>query len=200
MRPIRDLLTVFGRSYQDQLARLDDEACRYFSSVVHLAGSARIKHPVYLKNPQYMQVGAGFSSGPGLRIEAWDSYRGTRYTPVLEVGNNVSLNFNCHIGLIARIAIGDNALIGSNVLITDHHHGDPRNLLPGKTFKHQPLFTPGSVEIGENVWIGENACIFGGVTIGPNSIVGANSVVNRDVPACSAVAGVPARVIRRLSL
>jgi len=198
MWAIKHLRNFFDRSYESRLFRWDEQATDFFCSVVRLQGAARVRHPVYLKNPGYISVGAGFASGPGLRIEAWDSYRGQRYTPVLEIGANVSVNFNCHIGVINRITIGDNALIGSNVLITDHHHGNPRALVRGKSFKDQPLFSSGAVEIGENVWIGENACVLAGVTIGSNSIIGANAVVNRDVPASTAVAGIPASVIRYL--
>ena len=38
-----------------------------------------------------------------------------------------------------------------------------------------------------------------GVTIGKNSIVGANAVVHKDVPDNVIVAGVPAKVIRKLN-
>ena len=38
----------------------------------------------------------------------------------------------------------------------------------------------------------------GPVTIGDNVIIGANAVVTKDVPSNSVVAGIPARVIRKL--
>ena len=37
-----------------------------------------------------------------------------------------------------------------------------------------------------------------GITIGENSIVGAGAVVTKDVPPNSVVAGVPAKVIKKL--
>ena len=46
--------------------------------------------------------------------------------------------------------------------------------------------------------IGSNTTILCGVTIGENAIVGAGSVVTQDVPPSTTVAGVPARVLRRL--
>ncbi len=39
---------------------------------------------------------------------------------------------------------------------------------------------------------------FESVTIGENAIIGAGSVITKDVPANTVVAGVPARVIRKL--
>ncbi|TYL92030.1 serine acetyltransferase [Bradyrhizobium rifense] len=50
--------------------------------------------------------------------------------------------------------------------------------------------------IGDDVWIGPHAIILGGVRIGCGAIVGAGSVVTKDVPANSAVAGNPAKVLK----
>lgn len=51
--------------------------------------------------------------------------------------------------------------------------------------------------IGNGVTISAGAKIIGGITIGDNVMIGANSVVNKDVPACSIVAGIPAKAIKR---
>lgn len=53
------------------------------------------------------------------------------------------------------------------------------------------------VDIGRNVWIGAGALILPGVTVGDEALIGAGSVVTRDVPAGAAVAGNPARIMRR---
>ncbi|HCJ91322.1 MAG: hypothetical protein I3I94_01775 [Acidaminococcaceae bacterium] len=54
------------------------------------------------------------------------------------------------------------------------------------------------VRIGDDVWVGGNVTILPGVTIGSNVVVAAGAVVTHDVPDNSLVAGVPARVIRKL--
>jgi acetyltransferase-like isoleucine patch superfamily enzyme len=46
--------------------------------------------------------------------------------------------------------------------------------------------------------IGSSSTIMCGITIGENSIVGAGAVVTKDVPPNSVVAGVPAKVIKKL--
>lgn len=48
------------------------------------------------------------------------------------------------------------------------------------------------VRIGERVFLGANAVVLMGVTIGDEAVVAAGAVVNRDVPARTIVAGVPA--------
>ena len=185
-------------SYEHALSRADRKAARYFSAVVNGGDRATVRHPVYLRQPGRVRVGQNLWAGSGLRLEAWAEHGGLRYNPSIEIGNNVILNYNCHIGAINRIVIGDDALIGSNVLITDHNHGKLDALVPGSCFREQPLFSSGPVEIGRNVWIGENACILPGVRVGDNAVVAANAVVVRNVPPCAVVAGAPATTVRDL--
>jgi acetyltransferase-like isoleucine patch superfamily enzyme len=54
------------------------------------------------------------------------------------------------------------------------------------------------VVIGNDVWIGANAVILPGVTIGSHAVVAAGAVVTKDVPGNCIVAGVPAKIIKRL--
>jgi len=53
-----------------------------------------------------------------------------------------------------------------------------------------------SITIGDHVWIGQRATILKGVQIGDGAVVAAGSIVTKDVPARSAVAGVPAKVVK----
>ena len=56
------------------------------------------------------------------------------------------------------------------------------------------------IKVGNNVWIGESARILSGVTIGDGAIIGANAVVTHDVPSGAVVGGVPAKVIKMMTL
>lgn len=161
-------------------------------------GSASLCYPFYVKGHKYITF-KSFMASPGFRIECWDYYQGHFYKPSISIGDNVCFNYNCHIGAINKICIGNNVLVGSQVLITDHSHGELNQtdllLSPGK----RKLYSKGPVIIGDDVWIGEGVCILPNVTIGNNSVIGANSVVTHDIPPFSIVGGNPARIIKHIN-
>lgn len=111
----------------------------------------------------------------------------------IEVGSNFFANYNCTMLDVAKIKIGDNCFMASNVAIyTAGHpiHPDSRN----------SMYEYGiPVTIGDNVWIGGNTVICPGVTIGNNCVIGAGSVVTRDIPDWTVAAGNPCRVIRKIT-
>ena len=108
----------------------------------------------------------------------------------IHFGNNVFVNSGCRFQDQGGIYIGDNALIGHNaVLATLNHNPDPAkrgNLIPSP------------IRIGKNVWLGANVTVLPGVTVGDGAIVAAGAVVTKDVPENAVVAGVPAKVLRRV--
>jgi len=155
--------------------------------------------PTYLKGLEYMSIGNGFTSRERLRLECWDTFKDQKFTPKLIIGNDVKVNFNLHIGCINEVKIGNNVLLGSNIFITDHQHGyiDERDL--GQIPISRNLSSKGPVIIDDNVWIGENVVIMPNVTIGKGCVIGANSVVTKSVPKNTIVAGIPAKVIRKMT-
>lgn len=177
---------------------LDKYATNKFNKSINKSNNAKIKYPVYLINPQYVNVGINFSAGPGLRLECYDRYTGITYKPKVVLGNNVKINHNVHIGAIGNISIGNDVLIGSNVLITDHMHGDLTDKSDSIPIKDRPLISRGPVIIGDNVWIGENVCIMDNVIIGSNAIIAANSTVTKNVREGDIVGGVPAVRFRNI--
>ena len=147
----------------------------------------------FISGGKYISIGNGFSAMKGLRMEC---IKQKNSYPELTIGDNVTFNNRVHIGVIQKVTIGNNVLLGSNVLITDHSHGSthPQELaLPPRA---RELHAKGPVVIEENVWIGENACILSGVTIGKGAVIGAGAVVTHDIPPMSVAAGVPAKIIK----
>jgi acetyltransferase-like isoleucine patch superfamily enzyme len=157
-----------------------------------------VRSPLHLIGPQYISVGSDFYAGCRLRIEAISRCGGSEYVPHICIGDNVGLNYDCHIGCINSVTIGNNVLFASRVFVTDHFHGDTHreSLLIGP--RDRVPYCKGPVIIEDNVWIGEGAAIMPNVTIGRNSIIGANAVVTRSIPANSVAAGVPAKIIKAL--
>jgi lipopolysaccharide O-acetyltransferase len=152
-----------------------------------------VRRPFYVRGSRNILLGRGFTSGPGLRLDAeGDAAR-------IVIGDDVQLNNNVHITAVRSVTIGHRALIASGVFISDHNHGtyaganqsDPR--VP-------PARRPLSVlptEIGDDTWLGEYVCVLPGVRIGRGVVVGAGSVVTADLPDYVIAVGAPARVIRR---
>jgi len=54
------------------------------------------------------------------------------------------------------------------------------------------------VKLEDDCWIGTGVIILPGITIGKCSIVGAGAVVTKDVPPYCIVAGIPAKVIKKV--
>ena len=108
----------------------------------------------------------------------------------ITVGKNVFINACCKFQDQGGITIGNGVLIGHNVTLATLNHD--------KRPEHRQNIYPKPIKIGDNVWIGSNATILQGVTIGDGVIIGANAVVTRDVPKNTIVAGIPARVIRKI--
>lgn len=109
------------------------------------------------------------------------------------IGKNVAMNNNLFICCASEVRIGDDTLIGENVMILDHDaHGlnpDDRRTSIGKV---SPIF------IGENAWIGSRAIVLPGTIIGNNSIVGAGTIVKGEFPANVIIAGNPASIVKKL--
>ena len=125
--------------------------------------------------------------GEGVRIET-PFY--TDFGKNITVGNRVFINAGCKFQDQGGIVIGDESLIGHNVVLATLDH----NLAPEK--RH--ILHPAPIRIGNNVWIGAGVVVTKGVTIGDNSVIAAGAVVARDIPPNVIAAGVPAKVLRAI--
>jgi acetyltransferase-like isoleucine patch superfamily enzyme len=109
----------------------------------------------------------------------------------IHIGKNVFINASCHFQDQGGIFIGDNVLIGHNVVLATINH----DLNP---FDRHNIYKP--IHICDRVWIGSNAVITQGVTIGAGAVVAAGAVVTKDVPENTVVGGVPAKFIRTIDV
>lgn len=108
----------------------------------------------------------------------------------IELGRNVFINACCQFQDQGGIKIGDNCLIGHNVVIATLNH----DMKPERRW----VCIPKRIVIGNNVWIGSNSTILAGVEIGDNAVIAAGSVVTKNVEAGTVVGGIPARYIKRI--
>ena len=109
----------------------------------------------------------------------------------ITIGKNVFINSGCRFQDQGGITIGDDVLLGHNVVLATLNH-DP-------VVARRASMLPAPIVIGDKVWIGANATVLPGVTIGKGAIVAAGAVVHRDVPPFTVVGGVPARILRELT-
>jgi acetyltransferase-like isoleucine patch superfamily enzyme len=128
----------------------------------------------------------------------WTGRGASRVRPTLTVGRNVTLGWRNVISVGARVEIGDDVLLSSDVHIAGYpgHPLDPAARAAGLPDEDAQC---GDVVIEDGAWIGAGAFINAGVRIGRGTVVAARSVVTRDLPPGVLAAGAPARVIRPLS-
>lgn len=160
---------------------------------------ALVRSPRMIYGGRHIHIGTAFDAFPGLRIEAFDRHLDKHFTPRITIGDRVSINYDCHIGCVDAITIGNDVLLASRVYISDHSHGAPDYHDIDTPPSARKVFSKGPVVIEDGAWIGEGACILPGVRIGRHAIVGANAVVTRNVPPYTIVGGVPARALKTLS-
>jgi acetyltransferase-like isoleucine patch superfamily enzyme len=111
------------------------------------------------------------------------------------LGDGVAVNNNStFISEGEGIFIGDDVLIGHNVLIVD---SDFHPVAIDKTYNPINIKT-GKVVIKNNVFIGSEVKILKGVEIGENSVIGCGSVVTKSFPPNVVIGGNPARIIKEL--
>ena len=114
--------------------------------------------------------------------------------PGLTIGKECFIGDDTLIDLYDRVILEDQVTIAQRVTVLTHLNVGYQNHPLQKYFPK--LSKPVVVKKGSVV--AAAATILPGITIGEESFVAAGSVVTHDVPPRSLVAGVPARVIRKI--
>lgn len=186
MLELDELLKIFNGGKSLQMNEGAVEACNYYSQEAQ-----KITCELNYSYHDFDEIRELFSKLIGKKVS--DDFRvfppfTTDFGKNIHIGKNVFINSGCRFQDQGGIYIGDNVLIGHNVVLaTLNHEENPEkrgNLIPSP------------IKIGNDVWIGSNVTVTPGVSIGDGAIIGAGAVVTRDVAKNTIAAGVPAKYIR----
>lgn len=106
-----------------------------------------------------------------------------------------TVHFNTRSG---AITVGEDTVFGEDVMVLTGKH----YCIAEAEEENKPLhYVPEEgrdVTIGYGCYIGSGAIIIGRVDIGDYAVIGAGSVVTKDVSSRTFVAGVPAKIVKKL--
>jgi carbonic anhydrase/acetyltransferase-like protein (isoleucine patch superfamily) len=150
------------------------------------ARSAYLGWPDLLMNPQGISLDWGAMIRRHARLECHQ--HGGKLGRIV-IGEATTAQFYFHCAAAELVTIGQGVLIAGRVYISDHDHAMPWT-------SGRLVVAP--VTIGDGCWLGEGCAVLKGVTLGEGCVVGTNAVVTRSFPAGSIIAGVPAKLLKRV--
>lgn len=111
-------------------------------------------------------------------------------------------NFNFTVLDCCPVTVGNNVLFGPNCTLATPMHplcAEERCMQFNEDGTTYAVEYAKPIVIEDDCWLASNVTVCGGVTIGKGCVIGAGSVVTRDIPPYSLAAGVPCRVIRKIT-
>ena len=167
-------MTIFCKGKRNKV--IIEEPIEFSDSIISLTGSNNL---IEIKKSKHILFSFEVSSNSDSK---------------LSIGENFScLSIGISIKNAKEVKIGEDCMCSGNValLANDTHPIIDKN--NGKI-----LNNGGIIEIGNHVWIGRNCIICKNSKISDNSIIGAGAIVTKKFDESNiAIAGVPARIVRR---
>ncbi len=124
----------------------------------------------------------------------------TKVGTFVEIQKNAFVGKNCkissHTFICEGVHIEDNVFIGHNVTFINDIY--PRATSEGGSMQTEDDWKVIETFIKKGASVGSSATILAGITVGEKAIVGAGAVVTKDVPPNTIVAGVPAKIIKKI--
>jgi acetyltransferase-like isoleucine patch superfamily enzyme len=156
----------------EQVRRLASAPARYYPAILKTMGAG---------------VGREVTFKPGL---LFDNLAGGMTH--LTIADRAYIGPGVFFDLASSITIGTEAVLSPQVRLLTH--GDVGSRWLARWIQRRE----GPVVLKKGCWIGTGAIILPGVTIGEGAVIGAGAVVTSDVGDYTVMAGVPARVLRKL--
>ena len=152
----------------------------------HRAWSSKIYWSVRMDTPPYRRFWLGRRSV----IESYCCINNA--VGDVTIGDYTRIGIHCTV--IGPVCIGHHVNLAQGITVTalNHNFADTNRRIDEQGISTKP------VVISDDVWIGANAVILPGVTIGRHVVVAAGAVVTKDVPDSCVVAGIPAKVVKKL--
>jgi UDP-2-acetamido-3-amino-2,3-dideoxy-glucuronate N-acetyltransferase len=126
---------------------------------------------------------------------------GSKIGAFVEIQKNAKVGKNCKISshsfVCEGVEIEDNVFIGHGVMFINDKY--PRAANPDGSLQSEEDWKVVRTVVRKGASIGSGVTLLCGVTVGENAIVGAGAVVTKDVPPGTIVAGVPARIMRKIN-
>jgi UDP-2-acetamido-3-amino-2,3-dideoxy-glucuronate N-acetyltransferase len=154
----------------------------------------------------YCQIAPDVKLGANVKIFSFVNLYGctigdnTKIGTFVEIQKNAVIGKNCkissHTFICEGVHIEDDVFVGHNVTFINDLY--PRATIPSGGLQTEADWKVIETNVKKGASIGSSATILAGVTIGEDAIVGAGAVVTKDVPPGTIVAGVPARIIRKV--
>ncbi|MEO6189722.1 MAG: acyltransferase [Saprospiraceae bacterium] len=112
----------------------------------------------------------------------------------LSIGNRCVIGKGVFFDLTNKIILENEVGIGANSMLMTHI--DLSEMPMSKLYprKSEPI------RIGEGTFLGAHVVVIHGVTLGKCCVVAAGSVITQSFPEYSLIAGVPARLVRKIEL
>lgn len=148
----------------------------------------------------FIGVGSGQNTRPRRRL--YEHARGEHLQPVSVTHPRTILSPSSQIGqgatILAGAIINADVQMGENVIINTGAIIEHDCTIASHAHVATGAHLAGTVYIGEGAHIGIGSTIRQGIQVGSNAVVGAGAVVVKNVPDAVIVAGVPARILKRV--
>jgi len=158
--------------------------------------SLGVRHgATFRRAPGVALLGAHIQLGDRVTLEQGVYVNANGPNGMVRIGDDTHVDCNGVLYGQGGLTIGRGCAIAAGVIIYSQTN-QYDSALGTPVLEQKVRYAP--VTIQDGVWIGAGAIILPGVCIGSHAVVAAGAVVREDVEARTVVAGVPAKLIKRI--